>query len=41
MNLSSHHLLAICLDSGDTLVDEGTEIKDLELLPLIEMLDNG
>ncbi len=24
----SHHILAICLDSGDTLVDEGTEIKD-------------
>ncbi len=23
-----HHILAICLDSGDTLVDEGTEIKD-------------
>ncbi|MEZ4663312.1 MAG: HAD family hydrolase [Caldilineaceae bacterium] len=23
-----HNLLAICLDSGDTLVDEGTEIKD-------------
>ena len=22
-----HHLLAICLDSGDTLVDEGTEVK--------------
>lgn len=22
------HFLAICLDSGDTLVDEGTEIKD-------------
>ncbi|MBI1924772.1 HAD-IA family hydrolase [Candidatus Poribacteria bacterium] len=24
----SHYILAICLDSGDTLVDEGTEIKD-------------
>lgn len=23
-----HYFLAICLDSGDTLVDEGTEIKD-------------
>jgi HAD superfamily hydrolase (TIGR01549 family) len=23
-----HQILAICLDSGDTLVDEGTEIKD-------------
>jgi HAD superfamily hydrolase (TIGR01549 family) len=23
-----HYLLAICLDCGDTLVDEGTEIKD-------------
>lgn len=23
-----HSLLAICLDSGDTLVDEGTEVKD-------------
>lgn len=28
MDISSHHLLAICLDCGDTLVDEGTEIKD-------------
>ncbi len=28
MNLPIHHLLAICLDSGDTIVDEGTEIKD-------------
>jgi hypothetical protein len=28
MDISSHHLLAICLDSGDTIVDEGTEIKD-------------
>lgn len=27
MNLE-HYFLAICLDSGDTLVDEGTEIKD-------------
>lgn len=25
-----HHFLAICLDSGDTLVDEGTEIKDAQ-----------
>lgn len=25
---TTHHILAICLDSGDTLVDEGTEIKD-------------
>ncbi|MFC1974967.1 HAD family hydrolase [Chloroflexota bacterium] len=24
----SNHILAICLDCGDTLVDEGTEIKD-------------
>jgi putative hydrolase of the HAD superfamily len=23
-----HHILAVCLDCGDTLVDEGTEIKD-------------
>ena len=23
-----HSLLAVCLDSGDTIVDEGTEIKD-------------
>jgi HAD superfamily hydrolase (TIGR01549 family) len=23
-----HRILAVCLDSGDTLVDEGTEIKD-------------
>lgn len=28
MDISSHHLLAICLDCGDTIVDEGTEIKD-------------
>lgn len=27
-NDTPHHILAICLDSGDTLVDEGTEIKD-------------
>ena len=26
----NHHLLAICLDSGDTLVDEGTEVKDAD-----------
>lgn len=25
-----HYFLAICLDSGDTLVDEGTEIKDVQ-----------
>ena len=25
---SQHHIQAICLDSGDTLVDEGTEVKD-------------
>lgn len=25
-----HYFLAICLDSGDTLVDEGTEIKDAQ-----------
>lgn len=25
-----HNILAICLDSGDTLVDEGTEIKDAQ-----------
>jgi len=24
----SHHLLAVCFDFGDTLVDEATEIKD-------------
>jgi HAD superfamily hydrolase (TIGR01549 family) len=24
----SNHILAVCLDCGDTLVDEGTEIKD-------------
>jgi putative hydrolase of the HAD superfamily len=24
----THHILAICLDCGDTLVDEGTEVKD-------------
>ncbi len=24
----SHRILAICLDCGDTLVDEGTEVKD-------------
>jgi len=29
MNLE-HYFLAICLDSGDTLVDEGTEIKDAQ-----------
>jgi HAD superfamily hydrolase (TIGR01549 family) len=27
-NFPSHKILAVCLDSGDTLVDEGTEIKD-------------
>jgi len=25
-----HSILAICLDSGDTLVDEGTEVKDAD-----------
>jgi putative hydrolase of the HAD superfamily len=29
----SHKLLAICLDCGDTLADEGSEIKDDELIP--------
>lgn len=24
----AHHILAVCLDCGDTLVDEGTEVKD-------------
>jgi HAD superfamily hydrolase (TIGR01549 family) len=24
----SNHILAVCLDCGDTLVDEGTEVKD-------------
>ena len=24
----SHHILAICFDSGDTIIDEGTEIKN-------------
>ncbi len=33
MNLE-HHFLAICLDSGDTLVDEGTEIKDAQEVTL-------
>lgn len=28
MRNMTHHLLAICLDCGDTLIDEGTEIKD-------------
>jgi putative hydrolase of the HAD superfamily len=26
--VQTHYILAICLDCGDTLVDEGTEIKD-------------
>ena len=26
----NQHLLAVCLDCGDTIVDEGTEIKDLQ-----------
>lgn len=30
----SHHLLAICFDFGDTLVDEATEIKDSTLTTL-------
>ncbi len=36
----SHYILAICFDSGDTIIDEGTEIKDerevtisVELMP--------
>ena len=28
MNTAPRHILAVCLDCGDTLVDEGTEIKD-------------
>ena len=28
MAKSSRHILAVCLDCGDTIVDEGTEIKD-------------
>ena len=28
MPASPRHILAVCLDCGDTLVDEGTEIKD-------------
>lgn len=31
-NLTSRHLLAVCIDSGDTLVDEGTEVKDADLV---------
>lgn len=31
-NASSRHLLAICIDSGDTLVDEATEVKDADLV---------
>jgi len=30
----SHHLLAICFDFGDTLVDEATEVKDETLTTL-------
>jgi HAD superfamily hydrolase (TIGR01549 family) len=26
----SHHILAICFDSGDTIIDEGTEIKNAD-----------
>jgi|SRR5690554_2147781 len=28
MSLNAHYILAVCLDCGDTLVDEATEIKD-------------
>jgi HAD superfamily hydrolase (TIGR01549 family) len=28
MSLNARHILAVCLDCGDTLVDEATEIKD-------------
>jgi FMN phosphatase YigB (HAD superfamily) len=26
--MTEHHIAAICLDCGDTLIDEGTEVKD-------------
>jgi len=29
-NALPHRILAVCLDSGDTLVDEGSEIKDAQ-----------
>ena len=30
----SHYILAICFDFGDTLVDEGSEVKDDTLTTL-------
>ena len=32
--MASHHILAICFDFGDTLVDEGSEVKDDTLTTL-------
>ncbi|MEZ4677856.1 MAG: HAD-IA family hydrolase [Caldilineaceae bacterium] len=37
----NRHLLAICLDSGDTIVDEGTEIKDAQEVVLEAALIPG
>jgi HAD superfamily hydrolase (TIGR01549 family) len=33
-SIVTHHLLAICFDFGDTLVDESTEVKDKTLTTL-------
>jgi putative hydrolase of the HAD superfamily len=34
LELVSHYILAICFDFGDTLVDEGSEVKDDTLTTL-------
>jgi HAD superfamily hydrolase (TIGR01549 family) len=39
--MQGHHILAICFDCGDTLIDEGTEVKDSRGVSVSGQLNPG